>query len=183
MEKQIETRLQFVQALSELMKSRPLEKVKVAHLCDYVGVSRATFYSYFQDIFEVPAWYWDYLMDQSLYRQGVDMDCYQAHLKKFELLQGNKEFFENAFKCMSYNSVCEHGGRSVKKHALAMVEKNAGRPLTEQELLEYEFYNTGAQYMTRSWVRGDMLQSPEIMAKLFVKFIPDFIQEYLKPRP
>lgn len=121
-------------------------------------------------------------MDQSLYRQGVDMNCHQAHLKKFQSLYENKVFFENAFKCMSYNSVCEHGGRTVKEHAIAQAQKNIGRLLTEDELMQYEFYNTGAQYMTRKWVREGMRQPPEYMAELFVQFIPKFMQEYLEPR-
>ena len=54
MGKQIETRLRCVAALSDVMIECPLEKVKVSHLCEVIGISRATFYEYFQDIFDVP---------------------------------------------------------------------------------------------------------------------------------
>ena len=81
MHKQIETRLRFVGALSEVMHECPLEKVKVSHLCERLGVSRATFYLYFQDIFDVPTWYWDHLMNKSLYRMGIDQGLFEAHLK------------------------------------------------------------------------------------------------------
>ena len=181
MQKQIETRLRFVDALSELMKTCALEKVKVSHLCEHLGVSRATFYEYFQDIFDVPTWYWDFLMSRSLYRMGVDQSCYDAHLNKFNLLIQNKDFFVYAFKCADYNSVCEHGGRVVKEYILENASANVGRPFTEWELLEIEFYNTGAQYMTREWVRRGMQQSPEQMAKLFQDFTPPFLIACLEP--
>lgn len=181
MQKQIETRLHFVQTLSELMLECPLEKVKVSHLCERMGVSRATFYEYFQDIFDVPTWFWDYLMASSLYRMGLDQSCFSAHLKKFELLLENKEFFVHAFKCADYNSVCEHGGRAVKEHILEVATLNAGRSLSEWELLQIDFHNTGAQYMTRAWVRDGMMQSPRCMTELFQVFMPPFLVELLEP--
>ena len=61
-------------------------------------------------------------------------------------------------------------------------ELSIGRSLTEDELMEYEFYNTGAQYMTRAWARSGMVQLPEYMTDLFLKFIPHFMQDALKPR-
>lgn len=182
MHKQEDTRLRFVETLSELMESRPLEKVKVSHLCEAMGVSRATFYEYFRDIFGVPTWFWDHLMQQSLYRTGIDQGCLDAHLHKFELLRQHQDFFVRAFKCIDYNSVCEYGGRSVKKHMVETAQANARRAFTKQELLEVEFFVTGAQYMTRTWVRGGMTESPKCMAELFCKFAPDFLVRYLEPR-
>ena len=132
MGRQIVTRLRFVAALSGVMKECPLEKVKVSHLCEATGISRATFYEYFQDIFDVPTWFWDYLMSRSLYRMGIDQSCFAAHLKKFELLHENKEFFVNAFKCIDYNSVCEHGGRVVKEHILAVSYTHLTLPTTSR---------------------------------------------------
>lgn len=182
MHKQIETRLRFVATLGEVMETCPLEKVEVSHLCEAMGVSRATFYEYFQDIFDVPTWFWDYLMSQSLYRMGIDQSCFEAHLKKFELLRENRKFFVNAYKCADYNSVCEHGGRAVKEHMIENASANAGRPFTRQQLLEIEFYNTGAQYMTRAWVRDGMEEPPLQMAELYQKFTPKFLVELLEPR-
>ena len=181
MQKQIETRLRIVDALAELMHECPLEKVKVSHLCEHLGVSRATFYEYFRDIFNVPTWFWDDLMNQSLYRMGIDQGLFEAHLKKFNLLVQHKDFFVHAFRCIGYNSVCEHGGRAVKEHILENATTNIGRPLTEQELLEVDFFVAGAQYMTRTWVRGGMVQSPQQMAELFGSFAPDFLITHLEP--
>ena len=181
MNKGMETRLRFVETLSELMETCPLERVKVSHLCERMGVSRATFYEHFRDIFDVPTWYWDHLMSQSLYRMGIDQTCFDAHLKKFNLLLDNKEFFVHAYRCADYNSVCEHGGRVVKEYMVENALANAERPFTEQELLEIDFYNTGAQYMTREWVRSGMVQTPRQMAELYQKFTPAFLIELLEP--
>ena len=125
MGRQLETRMRFVETLGVLMRTCPLEKVKVSHLCKALGVSRATFYEHFHDIFDVAVWYWDYLMGQSLYRIGADLSCYEAHFQKFKLLRENKEFFDNAFKSDDYNSVCEHGGRAMDRIMIERAERSS----------------------------------------------------------
>lgn len=179
MGRQLETRMRFVETLGVLMRTCPLEKVKVSHLCKALGVSRATFYEHFHDIFDVAVWYWDHLMEQSLYRIGADLSCYEAHFQKFKLLRENKEFFDNAFKSDDYNSVCEHGGRAMDRIMIERAVERNGHSLTEEQLLLVEFFKTGAQYMTRDWVRGGMGPSPHVMAELFYSSMPSFLVRLL----
>lgn len=176
---QWETRMHFVETLNLLMRTCPLEKVKVTHLCKATGVSRATFYEHFHDIFDVPVWFWDHLMERSLYRIGLDLSCYEAHFQKFALLRENKEFFDNAFKSDDYNSVCEHGGRAMDRIMVERAAARAGHPLAEEQLLLIEFFRTGAQYMTRDWVRHGMEPSPRVMAQLFYNSMPAFLVQLL----
>lgn len=183
MRKQMETRLRFVEMLETLMRETPLEKVKVAHLCQAVGVSRATFYDHFHDIFDVPLWLWDHLMEQSLYRIGLDLDCYNAHLAKFQLLREQQEFFASAFKSDDYNSVCEHGGRMMHRLLVERAAKLLSRPLSLAETLELDFFVAGAQYMTRNWVRAGMETDPEIMAQVFCEAIPTYLRRALDQTP
>ena len=44
MGRQLETRMRFVETLGVLMRTCPLEKEKVSHLCKALGLSRSTFY-------------------------------------------------------------------------------------------------------------------------------------------
>ena len=129
-------------------------------LCRDAGISRATFYEHFQDVFAVATWMWDHLMSTTLYQMGITLDCYTAHLRKFEALLRHKEFFENAMRIVGYPSICQHGGRMVYEHMEETFERKARRPLTPHEALELEFFNTGAKHMTRHWVERGMVEPP-----------------------
>lgn len=177
----IDTCLAVVEALDERMKTTSISRVKVVDLCRDAGIARATFYEYFQDVLAVATWMWDYLMGTTLYQMGVTLDCYHAHLYKFEALRRHRDFFVNAMRIVEYSSICQHGGRMMYEHMESEFERKAGRPLTAHEALQLEFFNTGAKHMTRHWVERGMLEDPVEMADLFTGNVPDYLLPYLEP--
>lgn len=175
----IDTKMRVVAALQHMMEKQKLEKIKVKDLCKMTGISRTTFYEYFHDVFEVPTWLWDYLMSQSLYEIGKTQGFLEGHKKKFDLLLEHKEFFMLAFRSDDYNSVFEYGQRMVKDNMVKNALNNAGRPFTDHEYLEIEFYNAGASYMTKVWARNGMKESGEEMSELFTSFAPKVYRDHL----
>lgn len=176
-----ETCLNVVAALNERMRATSIDRVRVTDLCRDAGIARSTFYEYFQDVYAVATWMWDYLMRTTLYRAGITLSCHDAHLRKFQALREHREFFVNAMRIVSYNSICQHGGRMMADHVEAVFERKAGRPFTPHEALLYEFYNTGAKHMTRHWVERGMEEEPDEMAALFTGNMPEFLMPYLEP--
>lgn len=176
-----ETCLAVVAALDERMRTTSIARVKVVDLCRDAGIARATFYEYFQDVFAVATWMWDHLMASTLYQMGRTLDCYTAHLRKFEVLREHREFFENAMRIVDYASICQHGGRMMHEHIEGEFERKAGRSLTGREALWLEFFVTGAKHMTRHWVERGMVEDPVEMAELFAGNVPAFLLPYLEP--
>ena len=175
-----ETCLNVVAALDDRMRSASIDRVKVTDLCRDAGISRATFYEYFQDVYAVATWMWDHLMASTLYQAGVTLDCYTAHLRKFQILLQHRQFFGNAMRIVGYSSICQHGGRRMEEHMEHIFLQKTGREFTADEALQVEFYNTGAKHMTRHWVERGMQEPPEQMARLFTGFVPTFMLPYLK---
>ena len=177
----VETCLGVVTALDARMRSASIDRVRVTDLCRDAGISRATFYENFQDVYAVATWMWDHLMSSTLYQAGVTLSCYEAHLRKFQVLQGHREFFGNAMRIVGYASICQHGGRRMHEHMERVFVRKAGRPLDADEALQLEFFTTGAKHMTRHWVEGGMVQDPARMACLFTGFVPAYMLPYLEP--
>lgn len=177
--KQLETRLKIVDALQEELKTMPLEKVKVSHLCEKAGISRTTFYSCFEDLFNVSTWLWDYLLENSLYRIGLTKTFYTAHKDAFTALLRYKGFFARALQTQTFNSVYEYAERTLAKHYSLIAEYKAGRPFTAREKNFVSFYSAGAASSTRMWAERGMVESPEEMASLFNDSAPPFLKEIL----
>ena len=73
------------------------------------GIARATFYEYFQDVYAVATWMWDYLMRTTLYQAGDRARAATTPTcAKFQALREHREFFVNAMRIVSYNSICQH---------------------------------------------------------------------------
>ena len=176
-----ETCLTVVDALNERMRSTHITRVKVTDLCRDAGIARATFYEYFQDIYDVALWLWDHLTDPSLYQAGVTLSCYEAHLRKFEALRTYRDFFNNAFRTVEYASIVQHGGRRAQEHYEEVFQRKTGRPMNDEERLAVEFFVTGAKHMTRHWAERQMVEEPVVMARLFTNAMPAFMLPILEP--
>ncbi len=176
-----DTRMRVVEALDARMRTCSIDRVKVTDLCRDAGISRATFYEYFRDVYDVATWAWDFHMQGTLYQMGVTLDCRTAHLRKFQVLREHVAFFGNAMRIVDYSSICQHGGRYMEEHMARVFRRKAHRELTPDEALQVEFFNTGAKHMTRHWVERGMIEPPEQMATLFCSFVPKFLLPYLEP--
>ena len=181
MSKQLDTRLRIVDSMSKLMGETSPTKVRVVDVCKEAGVSRTTFYEYFEDIPAVATWFWDYLMDQTLYLIGTKYSCFEAHLRKFTVMRKHQEFLSNSFLVTSYPWVVQHGGRQMYDIYEEVLTRKLGRPLNHTESLQIEFFVTGAKHMTRHWVEGRMADSPELMAHIFTSAMPAFALPLLEP--
>ena len=181
MSKQLETRLKIVAATNELMKTTSPTKVRVVDVCKEVGISRTTFYEYFEDIPAVSTWFWDHLMNQTLYLIGTKYSCFEAHLRKFTIMREHQEFLYNSFLVTSYPWVVQHGGRQMYDIYEEVLTRKLARPLNRSESLQIEFFVTGAKHMTRHWVEGHMADSPELMAHIFTSAMPTFALPLLEP--
>jgi AcrR family transcriptional regulator len=173
------TRLRIVHILDTLMKHTPIEKVRVVDICRRAGISRTTFYAYFQDVFEVVTWMWDYLMADALYEIGISIDSTEGHIRSFYALLEHKSLFYNAYKSKAYNSAFEYGSRHVKRALIENAERSLGRPFTHEELLQIDFYNYGAAGMTRQWVIDDMAETPEEITEILELCMPTFLASLL----
>ena len=97
------TKRALSQALKELMKTRPIEKISVGNICDACGLNRKSFYYHFQDKYELIYWiYCTEFLDAALSRHYDD---------SLELLDSvccyfydNREFYVNTFRMEGQNS-------------------------------------------------------------------------------
>ena len=59
------TRYRLANALKDLVRSKPLDKITVKQIADACGVSRQTFYRCFLDKYDLVNWYFERLVERS----------------------------------------------------------------------------------------------------------------------
>ncbi|QIL46592.1 TetR family transcriptional regulator [Vagococcus coleopterorum] len=88
-------------ALKDLMKSQPLDKIRVNHVTEYAKVSRNTFYYHFSDINELLAWTYDNEVVNGLGRfQGINT-WQEGLMQVLDYTEANKAFCLNTFHSLS----------------------------------------------------------------------------------
>lgn len=172
---QLDTKLTVSKALSSLMKRKTIEKISVVELCRESGISRTTFYQYFQDIYAVCEWLWDYACKEFLENIGTQYGWCEAHRRMYEFMAENKECFLFTENKKSQNSFLHDANtRSLTIH-IRNIELARGNALSELEKTKLEYLSFAIASITHKWIEDGMTVSPAVLEEMIDQLVPDFI--------
>ena len=77
------TRYRLANALKDLVRSKPLDKITVKQIADACGVSRQTFYRCFLDKYDLVNWYFERLVERSFQEMEVSLTLREGLRNKF----------------------------------------------------------------------------------------------------
>lgn len=183
MARQLETRMKIINAIEKLLKTRNPDDIRVSEVCRLSGISRTTFYAYFEDVLSAIQWLWDDLCSCTLYRINSELSWEEGHRAMLSGLASRSVFYQKVFVSKDYRSLFAYGYRKSLIHHIENIERRLERPLTEQELFELDYSVRALSAMTTKWAEEGMEPSVESMTQLFSRFIPSFARtEALPPR-
>ena len=174
MSRQYETRMKIINAIEQLLQCRNPEDIRVSDVCRISGISRTTFYVYFEDVYSAIQWLWDDLCSRTLYRIISEISWEEGHRAMLCGLQERAPFYKKVFICKDYHSLFAYGYRKSLIYHIENIERRLGRPLTEQELFELDYSVRALSAMTTKWAEEGMEPSAEEMTRLFSRFVPPF---------
>ena len=170
------TRRQLQEALAALMREKDLKDITVRELTERADVNRGTFYSHYQDLYDLRE-----QMEEELFRQlsqvlsACPLERTPGGLRPiltavFQFILENQALFVTALS---------GGGERFFSRLLQMIQELYLRQwsgfydLGGAQGTNYylEFVVSGVMGLVRSWVRGGMGEPPEEMAALAEQMI------------
>ncbi|OPZ19351.1 MAG: Bacterial regulatory protein, tetR family [Firmicutes bacterium ADurb.BinA205] len=111
----------YTAAMSELLKSKPLDKVRISEICEMCGTDRQNFYYYFHDKYDLASWIFrlDFI-DAMKEKKSYEEDQRIAILEK---VRSNKMIYLKLLKDNSQNSLRSYLWENVEK-ILEYTQKN-----------------------------------------------------------
>ena len=174
MSRQYETRMKIINAIEQLLQCRNPEDIRVSDVCRISGISRTTFYVYFEDVYSAIQWLWDDLCSRTLYRINSEISWEEGHRAMLSGLLERRSFFKKVFVSKDYQSLFAYGYRSSLIIHIENIERKLGRSLSDQELFELDYSVRALSAMTTKWAEEGMEPSVEDMTQLFSRFGPPF---------
>lgn len=172
------TKYVFARSLNDLMYKQPLDKITVTDIVKHSGMTRQTFYRYFQDKYDLVNWYFEKLADKSFRQIGNSSTLREGLIKKFTFLLNDQVFFTQAFQSKDYNNVENYDYQCILEFYSHIIEKKIGK-IPEDIMFLLEMYCHGSITMTVNWAIQGMKQSPEMIADLLIDALPLKLKELL----
>lgn len=174
-------RRSIADAMEDLLKTVPFDKVTVASICNRSGISRPTFYHYFKDKYDVVQWRWSQAGEQCLRECGRSLGWYESNLLMLREIYAHKNFFVRALENdVDPNSCIRHGCRERVEYLKEAIRDFNGTLLDETLIFQIEFFVDAESRAISAWARGGMRIAPETLARRIESCVPRRLHECIE---
>lgn len=170
----------IAQALKELVRKKPLDRITVMEITRMAGISRQTFYRHFTDKYALVNWYFERLVEHSFREMGVSLTLREGLLNKFRFIKAEKSFFACAFGSDDANSLMRYDYEYIYGFYSDIITRKTGVPPDSDTAFLLEMYCRGSIEMTARWAVGGMTRSPEQMVELLIESMPVRLEVLLR---
>ena len=179
MDRHDETKYIFAQAIKDLVKVVPLDKIAVTDIVTRSGMTRQTFYRYFKDKYDLVNWYFEKLVLQSFRQMGNGCSLQEALQLKFAFINSEHSFFKEAFKSNDYNNLVNYDFNCIYEFYKGIIEKNLDHSVDDDLDFLLKMYCKGSIDMTVDWVLNDMPISIEKIVSLLIEALPKRLEPFI----
>ena len=169
------TKIMFADTLEEMLKEMPLDKVRVAKLCDRCGATTPTFYYYFHDKYELVAWM--FLQDFAGAFADQEPEYTPERMNQSTIrFAGRRNFYQKAFDDQSQNSIAKYLIDFNLQISREAVKYYTGKDLTADQEFAVKYHIHGVMGMFCEWLFGDDLTADYMNTSLYER-TPDFLKD------
>jgi AcrR family transcriptional regulator len=168
------TKMVIRQALLDLMKTNPVNKITVTEICELADINRGTFYAYYTDPYDLMAQIENvlFLEVNNVLQKSIQSDTPSDML--VEILEYISKNIDLCKVLLSPNGDKEFVRRLVNiAHDKNIAEWHSFKPEMSIETLEllYIFISNGTVGTVESWIINDPRQSPKEVAEFITALI------------
>ena len=175
------TKVMFADTLEEMLKEMPLDKVRVAKLCERCGATTPTFYYYFHDKYELVAWM--FLQDFAGEFGDQEPEYTPGKLNQSAIrMAKRRNFYQRAFDDHSQNSITDYMIDFNMQITREAVRYHTGKELMDDQVFAVKFHIYGVMGMFSEWLFGNDMTS-EYLNNAFYERTPDFMKEAFSVYP
>ena len=169
------TKIMFADTLEDMLKSMPLEKVRVGKLCERCGASTPTFYYYFHDKYELVAWM--FLQDFAGEVGDKEPEYTPGTLNRSTVrMAKRRQFYQRAIDDKSQNSIVTYMEEFSMQISREAVRHATGKELTPEQEFAVKYHIHGINGMLREWLFTDNMTTEFLTNELYAR-TPDFLKE------
>ena len=153
--------------MKELMKTKPIDRIRITEICKAAEIERSTFYYHFRDKYDLVAWFFYHSAG------NTDVIDLKSAAENMKVMKNNMLFFRRAYEDTSQNAlwqyICEY---FVDEYTKAAKRKLNSDQLDTQLLFSIRLYCYGGVSMAKEWILNDNVTSAETVVSMMFQSMP-----------
>lgn len=144
------TKIWIAEKMKELMRDKPIEKIRITEICRLAGIERSTFYYHFVDKYDLVAW----IFYHSAFQR--DITSLEDAAKGLEQMKRDFIFYKRAYEDESQNPLWKYMLEYfVEQYNNIAKQRLHTDTLDVQTQFNIRHYCYGCIGMTREWLLND----------------------------
>lgn len=161
------TKIWIADRMKELMRKKPIDKIRITEICEAAEVERSTFYYHFKDKYTLVAWIFYYSARNV---DVTDLSTSAAHLAQ---MKKDMQFYKRAFEDTSQNALWQYMLNFFVEENTAAVKTILQTDQIDPQLsYVIRYYCYGAVGMARDWIMQDINISAEEFVEMTRSCMP-----------
>lgn len=171
------TKLLLAEAIKDLAKSKDLSEIRVSEICRRCNVDRHTFYYHFQDKYDLVAWIYAYMTENSI-RQSLGFMGPEESVLSMEMLQQDIVFYQKAFQDASQNPLWKY----ILEYNIELYEGMLKQSMHVSELSEdirfsVRYHCYGCLGLSYDWIMQGATSSPKDLVSKMIEHMPPVLKQ------
>ena len=168
------TKMWIADKMREIMKYKPIDKIRVTEICKAADIKRPTFYYHFKDKYDLLAW----MFCSDAY--GMDITSVASAAAGMNKMKQQILFYKRAYEDSSQNALWHYMLEYFVRRYTELVKEKLGNDLLDTQLAySIRFYCMGAVGMTQEWVLNDNITSAETVVQMMFQSMPENLRNIL----
>ncbi len=169
----------LAEAAYALLQTTPIDSLTISDLVARAGVSRASFYRYFQDKYDLVNTIHLRVLEGTLLT-SFESGSFKASVSAtWDVFTRHKRFYRNALASRDVNSLGNFIFSQTYGYYLRVLDE-AGFKMSKQQARILRQYAFGSVALMSEWVLGDMAESLEEYMQASLSGLPDFVRHHLR---
>lgn len=172
----------ILEAFNELSTKSDFEAITVFQIVQKAGVSRATFYRWFKDKYDVMNYNYSSLVDG--YMNSADVTTMEdLFVLLLEAAEKNRVRMAPLFKSEGVNSFYSFirnysftSAKNIYEYGDVHGDGVQRRVMSEQEALQLRIFASGAASFYKDWIRGSYTLSAKEAAQAMAEILPSYLK-------
>lgn len=172
------TRKAIVEAFNDLVAIKDFKDISIDDILKKAQISRATFYRYFKDKYDVMNYNYKVVLDRYI-NDKETQNFQQLYYQLFLVARTVFSRISNVLSSEGCNSfkafVIDY---SYQKLLEVIKDNRNGRGFDDKETLQIDVFLQGVGYMYEQWIKGDYNLTPEKASVALFEMMPASLKYY-----
>ena len=152
-------------AMLVLCKTKHIKRIAISNLIEMTGVSRQTFYNHFKDKQDLIQWIYDNRILGDFRNIKPENDYYKISLDYYRHIAEYHYFLKQVCYMSCQNSLLDHMVEYALNYDQKWCQLHYGTDIPPNLKLAIRYHSIGTIYAAIDWIKNDMPQKPEEIAR------------------